>query len=76
MSEKAQGSGNPTVFIGALVIALLSIALAIYYIVPLNSHILVSGTAGSHYKPALVFGALAILCIIVALITRPKRATA
>ena len=76
MSEKAQGSGNSAVFIGALVVALLSIVLAIYYIVPLNSHILVSSVAGSHYKPALAFGALAILCIIVALVARPKRATA
>lgn len=76
MSEKAQGSGNPIVCIVALVIALLSIVLAIYYIAPLNSHILVSSVAGSHYKPALAFGALAIICIIVALVTRPKRATA
>lgn len=76
MSEKAQVSKNPALFIGAIVVAVLSIVIAIYYIVPLNSHILVSSIAGSHYKPALAFGALAVICIIVALIARPKRATA
>jgi hypothetical protein len=63
-----------TIFIGALVIALLSLVLAIYYALPGVNHVLVSGTQPPRDpQPTHValFAVLAVLCIIVALVNRP-----
>ncbi len=64
-----------TIFYGALVVALISLACAVYYTLPGVNHILVSG---SHPpldpQPAhmALFYGIAVVCIIAALVTRPK----
>lgn len=64
-----------TLFIGAIIIAVLAILASIYYIMPGYYHILVTHdyTSG-HPTHAVAFGALAIVCILAAVITRPKSA--
>jgi hypothetical protein len=72
MSQNPTTSSNRgTIFIAAIVVTIIAILLAIYYLIPMDSHVLASG-AGAHYKHAVAFGAVAILCIIGALVTRPK----
>jgi hypothetical protein len=61
------------IFFGAIVVAIIAILLAVYYAIPMNSHFLAS-SPGPHYKHAAVFGAIAAVCIIGALVTRPKSA--
>ncbi|MBV9227729.1 MAG: hypothetical protein JOZ18_00345 [Chloroflexi bacterium] len=67
---------NPALFYGAIVVAILSIALSVYYIMPGYPHILVTHdpTLG-HPTHAFAFGGLAVICIIAALVTRPKSST-
>lgn len=63
-----------TLFVGALIVTLLSIVLAIYYALPGVNHVLVSG-AHPPMDPQpthiLLFVILAVLGIIVALVNRP-----
>ena len=63
------------IFYAALGAAVIALALAVYYIIPGYTHILVSSdpTKG-HIKHALAFGAVAVVCVIAALVTRPKSA--
>ncbi|HEU5227013.1 MAG TPA: hypothetical protein VFU49_04305 [Ktedonobacteraceae bacterium] len=64
---------NPVVFYGAIVVAILSLALAVYYVIPGYSHILVSGNpTAMHLKHVLLFAGIAVLGVIAALVTRPK----
>ena len=66
---------NPALFYGAIVVAVISLALGIYYAVPGVYHVL---TSGSH--PAMepqpshvvLFIVIAVVCIVAALVTRPR----
>lgn len=64
-------NSKSTIFYGAIVVAVICIALAIYYIIPGMTHVLASGTT-AHYKHAIALGAVALVCIIAALVNRPK----
>lgn len=67
---------NPAVFYGAIVVAIVSLALAIYYVVPGINHVMVSGNpTAMHLKHVALFAAIFIVCVIGALVTRPKAAT-
>ena len=63
-----------TLFYGAIVIAIIALVLAIYYIVPGVYHpFTFSGTPTDRHKThAIVFFILFILLVIVALVNRPK----
>ena len=63
-----------TLFYGAIVIAVIALILAIYYIVPGVYHPLTfSGTpTDSHRTHAIAFFILFVLLVIVALVNRPK----
>jgi hypothetical protein len=64
---------NSALFFGAIVIAIICIALAAFYAIPGIYHPLVSDRPlGSHIKHVALFGALTVLSIIGALVTRPK----
>ncbi len=67
-------SNNRAFFYGAIVVALIALVLCVFYLVPGVTHPLVfSGDPTSaHYKHAAAFGAVAVLAIIGALVTRPK----
>ena len=64
-----------TIFVSTIVIALLALLLAIYYAIPGVYHVLVSG---SHPplspQPAhiVLFGAIAALGVLIALVSRPR----
>ena len=66
---------NPALFYGAIVVAVISLALGVYYAIPGVYHVL---TSGSH--PAMdpqpthvvLFVVVAIVCVIAALVTRPR----
>jgi hypothetical protein len=66
---------NSAVFFGAIVVAIICIALAVFYAIPGIYHPLVSENPLSlHIKHVILFAALTVLCIIGALVTRPKSA--
>ncbi len=66
---------NPAVFFGAIVVAVIALILAIYYAVPGVNHVLVTDPATAtqfQLKHVVLFAAIFIVCIIAALVTRPK----
>ncbi|MBV9689037.1 MAG: hypothetical protein JO202_04930 [Ktedonobacteraceae bacterium] len=66
-------SNNPTLFFGAIGVAVIAVALSVYYIIPGYSHILVThDPMAGHPTHALGFAAIAVVCIIAALVNRPK----
>jgi len=67
-------SNNRALFYAAIVVAVLALAACVFYLIPGVSHPLVfSGDPTSaHYKHAAAFGAIALVAIIGALVTRPK----
>jgi hypothetical protein len=63
-----------TLFIGAIIVALISVVLAIYYALPGVNHVLVSGShppMDPQPTHIVLFVILALLSIIVALVNRP-----
>ncbi len=64
-------SSRKTIFLLAIVVAIVALLLAIYYVIPMDSHFLAAG-AGAHYKHAAAFFAIAVICAIGAAVTRPK----
>ncbi len=68
-------SRNPALFYGAIIVAILAVLLAIYYAIPSIDHVLVSGgSQGTHIKHVAAFVAIAVIAVLGALVTRPKRA--
>jgi hypothetical protein len=71
-------SSNPTVFFGAIAVAVLALLLAVYYAIPGVYHVLVSGQThppmDSQPGHVLLFAVITVLGIIAALVTRPKAA--
>jgi len=68
-------SKNPTLFYGVLLLALFTLIACIYYVIPGFSHILVThDPLAMHPTHAAAFAALTVVCIIVALVNRPKSA--
>ncbi|HET9922222.1 MAG TPA: hypothetical protein VFQ30_20495 [Ktedonobacteraceae bacterium] len=66
---------NPAIFFGAIIIAIISLAIGIYYAIPGVHHILVSGShPAMETQPThvVLFVGIAVLCVIAALVTRPK----
>jgi CDP-diglyceride synthetase len=66
---------NPGIFFGAIIVAIVCFLIGIYYALPGVNHILVSGkTPPMDPQPThiVLFMGLALLCVIAALVTRPK----
>lgn len=64
---------NPVIFYGGIVVAVIALALSVYYILPGYSHVLVThDPTARHVTHAVGFAAIAIVAIIAALVTRPK----
>jgi len=67
---------NPAIFYGAIVVAVIALALSIYYMIPGYSHILVThDSTAMHLTHAIGFAAITVVCIIAALVNRPKPAS-
>lgn len=67
---------NPAIFYGAIIAAVVSIILCIYYAIPGYNHLLVTqNPMGFHTTHVIAFAALTVICIVAALVTRPKSAT-
>ncbi len=67
---------NPALFYGAIAVAVISILLGVFYLIPGVYHPLtLSGLPTSpHYKHAALFFVLGVIGIIGAFVTRPKTA--
>lgn len=64
-----------TLFYGAVAIAVIAVIIAIYYMVPGVYHVLATHDINSPQpKHAVAFGAVAVVCILAALINRPRTA--
>lgn len=65
---------NPVLFLGAIVVAIIALALGIFYLVPGINHPLTfnGDPTGAQLKHAIAFFILFVLLIIVALVNRPK----
>ena len=60
-------------FVGAIGACVVCLGISIYYIIPGYNHLLVThDSLSSHPTHAFAFFALAMICLIVALVTRPK----
>ncbi|MBA2678091.1 MAG: hypothetical protein H0U76_06820 [Ktedonobacteraceae bacterium] len=69
-------TNNTTIFYGAIAVAIIAIAIAVYYAVPGINHILVSDNpTGFHLKHMVAFIILAVIGILAALVNRPHAAT-
>lgn len=65
-------TNNTTLFYGAIVVAIIAIAIAVYYAIPGIYHILVTDNpTGFHLKHMVAFIILAIISILAALVNRP-----
>ncbi|RAQ96351.1 hypothetical protein [Thermogemmatispora tikiterensis] len=69
-----KNSSSPTVFILAIVVAIVALIAGIYYLIPGIPHVLASPPTAVHVKHAVLFFAIAIICVIGALVTRPRAA--
>lgn len=64
-----------TLFYGAIAAAVVALALAVYYLIPGIYHPFTSTPPlDSHPTHAVAFGALAVICILVALVSRRRTA--
>jgi hypothetical protein len=68
-------SNKTTLFYGAIVVAIVAIAIAVYYAIPGIYHVLVSDNpTGFHLKHMVAFIILAVIGILAALVNRPRAA--
>jgi hypothetical protein len=63
---------NPAIFYGGIVLAIVGIALGIFFLIPGINHVIADSTM--HIKHAILFFGLAVIGIIGALVARPKAA--
>ena len=63
-----------TLFYGAIAAAIILLALSVYYLIPGVYHPLTfsSSPTDAHLKHAVAFGSLAVICIMVALVSRRR----
>lgn len=61
---------NLTLFYGAIAVALIAIAIDVYYALPGFPHILVTHTHGPYPKHLALFSAIAVICVVAALVMR------
>lgn len=67
---------NPALFIGSLVVAVVALALGVFYLIPGPYHPLTFSKTpeSAHLTHAVAFFVLCLLLIVVALVNRPKSA--
>lgn len=68
-------SRNPGLFYGFIIVAIVSLIIGIYYAIPGVYHVLVSGKnppMQSQPSHVVLFIAITVICVLAALVTRPK----
>lgn len=66
---------SPALFYGAIAVAVVTIILTVYYLIPGVYHVLATHDINSPQpKHAIAFAAVAVISILAALINRPKTA--
>jgi hypothetical protein len=63
---------NPAIFYGGIVLAIVGIALGVFFLIPNIPHVIAD--SNMHWKHAALFFGLAVVGIIGALVARPKAA--
>jgi hypothetical protein len=66
---------NPALFFGAIAVAVIAFIIGVYYAIPGVTHVFISGShKATDPQPAhiVLFLGIAIICVLVALVTRPK----
>ncbi len=63
---------NPAIFYGGIVLAIVGIALGVFFLIPGINHVIADSNV--HIKHAILFFGLAVIGIIGALVARPKAA--
>ena len=61
---------NPAIFYGGIVLAIVGIALGIFFLIPGINHVIAD--SNMHVKHAVLFFGLAVIGILGALVARPK----
>lgn len=61
---------SPAIFYGAIVVAIIALILGVEYLIPGVPHLLTD--TAMHLKHAVLFFFIAAICIVGALVTRPK----
>ena len=61
---------NPAIFYGGIVLAIVGIALGIFFLIPGINHVIAN--SDTHVKHAILFFGLAVIGILGALVARPK----
>lgn len=61
---------NPALFFGAILVAIIGLALGVFFLIPGVNHIIT--TSGMHIKHAILFFGIGVIGILAALVTRPK----
>jgi hypothetical protein len=63
---------NPAIFYGGIVLAIVGIALGVFFLIPGINHVIADSSM--HWKHAILCFGLAVIGIIGALVARPKAA--
>ncbi len=63
---------NPALFFGAILLAILGVALGVFFLIPNIPHVITDSAV--HVKHAILFFGLGVVGVIAALVTRPKTA--
>lgn len=61
---------NPAIFYLGIVVAIIGVALAVFFLIPNIPHIITDSQ--THIKHAIAFFALAVVGVLIALVNRPK----
>ena len=61
---------NPALFFGAILVAIIGLALGVFFLIPNVNHIIADSNV--HIKHAILFFGIGIIGILAALVTRPK----
>ena len=64
---------NPAIFYLGILVAIIGVALGVFFLIPNIPHIIADSQM--HVKHALAFFALAVVGILIALVNRPKAST-
>lgn len=63
---------NPALFFGAIIVAIICVALGVFFLIPGIPHIIAD--SNQHIKHAIAFFGVAVLAVLAAIVNRPKAA--